>query len=280
MVESVDGEFTEVQEVGRDVVSRPTTALQTFDSASYAVVASQWNDRMLTPPNHHIPIPDYLGPNWTPDWAAIPDRTPVDEIREALNDKTGAVMYKFVTTGYVLRMLDKLARGHNWGDEIIWEGRTNESAAGYEYVVVLQIVMPGLFRPVMGVGSNKFQTSNPQDTDAKTRAGAHTAALKNAAKQLGIGRDLEEADPEFVKLVETRYTTINSTYERLRKGPLVNAAQAIIREISSTALLEDGTLLVTQVDFDKLNSLQKELSALAVKAAQEAKAAATTATPA
>lgn len=270
----IEGQFSEVT---RAVAPRSQTAVgDVLLSPPSIVTAAAWGERRLTPPDQPIPVPAYLGENWLPDWNAIPDRTPRDEIRDALNDKTGAVMYKYVTSGYMQRTLDKVFRGHNWGVEVIEEGKENEAANGdYEYVVVVQIVGPGMFRPQQGVGSNKFQKSNPQDTAAKTRAAAYTTAVKNAAKVLGVGRDLEEADPEFQKLVDSRTSTINVTYERLRKNPATtDAAKDLVRRFAETALLEDGSLLVGQVDFDKLEPLQKELSALAVRAAQAAREAA------
>lgn len=277
-----DAEFEEVTSAppSRSLTTRTPTAVgDVLLSPPSIVTAAAWGERPLTPPDQPIGIPSYLGDSYAPAWDEIPDRTPRDEIRDALNEKTGAVMYKYVTSGYVQRTLDKVFRGHNWGVEIITEGRENEAANGdYEYIVVLQIVAPGMFRPQIGVGSSKFQKSNPQDTAAKTRAAAYTTALKNAAKVLGIGRDLEEADPEFQKLVDSRTSTINVTYERLRKGAASEQAKELVRRFAETALLEDGTLLPGQIDFDKLEPLQKELSALAVRAAQAARAVAQEAT--
>lgn len=242
---------------------------------------AQWGERLVTPPHLPIPIPSYLGPDWTPNWAAIPSRTPKDEIREAINEKTGAVMYKFVTTGYVVRTLDKLARGHNWGTEIFEEGKQDERPNGdYEYVVALQYVMPGLFRPIMGIGSSTYHKSNPQDTMAKTRAGAYTAALKSAAKQLGIGRDLDEDDPAFNQLVDGRVRTISMMYDRLVERGSEADAKEIIRRHAPTALLDSGKLLATQIDFEKLEPVQKDLSNLALKLGAKAAEAVTVATEA
>lgn len=257
--------------MAQDVPDNWRETLPVAVNVEYAVVtADKWSERQLTPPHRPIEIPSYLGPDWMPDWSAIPDKTPVDEIRDAVNEQTGAVMYKYVTTGYVLRTLDKVFRGHNWGYEIIREEatHTNTTNADYEYVVVLQIVAPGLFRPVVGVGSSNYRTSNKQDTDAKTRAGAFTAALKNAAKQLGIGRDLEEADPEFQKLLDSRYTTINATYNKLVTGPRAESAKEIIRKYAPTAILEDGTLMASQIEFTSLQPVAKDLLALATETAR------------
>lgn len=272
MDDAIEGDFKEVP-VERSLARTQTTALgDVLLSPPSIVTAASWGERRLTPPDCPIPVPEWCQP---PAWGEIPDRTPRDEIRDAMNEKTGAVMYKYVTTGYANRVLDKVFHGHNWGTEIIEEGVENQAANGdYEYVVVLQIVGPGMFRPQIGVGSSTFHKSNPQDTKAKTRAGAYTAAFKNAAKALGVGRDLEEADPEFQKLVDSRTSTINVTYERLRKGTHAEQAKEVVRRFAETALLEDGTLLVGQVDFDKLEPLQKELSSLAVRAAQAAREAA------
>lgn len=231
------------------------------------VTADRWEQRRLTPPDQPIEVPAYLGADWLPDWKAIPPRTPKDEIRVATNEKTGAMMYKFVTSGYVLRTLDKVFRGHNWGYEIVREEPVDQKPNGeYEYVVVLQLVGPGMFRPVIGVGSSKFHPTNPQDTAAKTRAGAFTSALKNAAKQMGIGRDLDEDDPEFNKVVDGRTRTIGIMYDKLTERGMGEEAKAIIRKYADTAILESGQLLVGQIDFERLEPIQRELSLLAARA--------------
>jgi len=243
-----------------------------------AITAARWEERGLTPPNQPVPVPDYLGPDWVPDWEELHRKTPKDYVRAARNEKTGAIMYYYVPTSFVLRKLDKVARGHNWGTEIIHEGWSRELPSGdKEYVVALQLIIPGMFRPQTGVGSNTFRANNAQDTEAKTRAGAYTAALKNAAKALGIGRDIEEDEGEVATLVTERHNIINILYSKLRERGKDKEAQEVIKRFAPTALSQTGDLFSTAIEFEQLEPIQRELSALATRTAP--KASTTTATP-
>lgn len=223
----------------------------------------------LSPHNQPIPIPEYLGPDWRPNWDAIPERTPKPQIRHIKND-SGVLLYKSVTIAYVIRTLDKVFRGHNWGTEIIREGWSDtqlNNAGSKEYVCVLQVVGPGMFRPVIGVGSNVFNKANRQDTEAKTRAAAYTAALKNAAKQMGIGRDLDEDDPDVMNVINGHINAIQLIWDRLKEGPLAEEARAVMEKLAPEALLATGGILTSQIDTDDLEKIQRELTKLGTKAA-------------
>lgn len=240
--------------------------------AQYSVIpASGWGDRGLTAPNLPVPIPDYLGAEWKPDWSWVHKKTPRDFIRVARNTNTGAIMYNYLPLDFYIRTLDRIFHGRNWGDEVISEGYNDPSGKDKEYVVALQLVAPGMFRPVRGVGSSIFHASNPQDSDAKTRAGAYSAALKNACKAIGIGRDIEEDDPEVAKIVEDRHRTINTVYERLVALGAGEQARAVIKRVAPSALLTDGTLLVATIEFPDLEGVQKDLLAIANKAVNASK---------
>lgn len=232
----------------------------------YKVSADRWNERGLTPPDRPIDIPAYLGPGWEPDWSELHRKTPKDFIRVARNEKTGVFMYYYLPTDFYIRKLDKIFRGRNWGTEIVNEGWTTVYESGNrEYVVVLQIVAPGMFRPVQGVGSSVFRANNPQDTEAKTRAAAYTAALKNACKAMGIGRDIEEDEGEVAQLVTERHNAISLIYRKLQERGFGDRAQEIIKRYAPTSLLQSGDLLVTSIDFEYLEVIQRELSNLATQ---------------
>ena len=264
-------EIATYRDVEDESNKRDSALVPHVDAHIISITADKWGERYITPSHTFVPIPAYLGEGWLPNWDAIPARTPKDEIREARNEQTGALMYKFVTTGYVVRTLNKVARGLNWGYEIIEDVHVNAKDNGdFEHMIKLQIVMPGMFRPVMGVGSSKFQTANKQDTWAKTAAGALTAALKNAAKQMGIGRDLDEDDPEFNKVLDNRTRTIDTMFNKLVERGEGDAAKEIIRRVAPTALLENGTLLAGQIEFELLEGVQRDLSALATRIATKA----------
>ena len=217
-------------------------------------------NRALTPMNQPVPRGDYEAPDWT----RIPARTPKDEIRPVYNDKTGQLMYKSVSTGFVVRTLDKVFHGHNWGTEIVDFGEVPMKGGDIEYTCALQIVGPGMFRPALGVGSNVFRPSNPQDTKAKSIAGAITAALKNAAKTLNIGRDFDEDDPEVQKVVTERHKTIQLFMGKLDAKGMHGDVLAVIKKYAPLAVLGDN-VMVTSIDFEQLETVQRELAELASK---------------
>lgn len=221
----------------------------------------------VSPSNRPPEVPEWLPDDWEPDWAELEKKTPKDRIRSVTN-KAGAVLYRYVTTDFIIRKLNKVFK-HSWGTEVLREGWAGEVHAdgSKEYVTILQLVAPKMFRPIIGVGSSMFMPTNAQDTEAKTRAGAYTAALKNAAKQLGVGRDVEEDNPEVAKLVEDRTRTISAMYDRLvSKGHDV-AAKNIFRRLAPAALLDDGTVMMSSVDFEALEPIQREMSNLTIRTA-------------
>ena len=215
--------------------------------------------RALTPMNEPIPLGGYEAPNWK----AIPPRTPKDEIRPVYDD-SGKLLYKSISTGFVVRTLDKVFGGHNWGTEIV-EFDTNALSEGrIEYTCALQIVGPGMFRPALGVGSNIYNPKNKQDTKAKSVAGAVTAALKNAAKTMNIGRDFDEDDPEVQKVMSERQKTIAMFIDKLDTKGKSKDAVAVVRKYSPDSILGD-TVMVTSIDFEHLEPIQRELAELAAK---------------
>ena len=239
----IDGDFAVVPEV--------TNVTSLIERGGY--------QRALTPMNQPIPLGDYE----KPDWSAIPKRTPKDEIRPVFDD-TGKLLYKSISTGFVVRTLDGVFHGHNWGTEVVEFGEVPMTDGKIEYTCVLQIVGPGMFRPAMGVGSNIFNPKNKQDTKAKSIAGAVTTALKNAAKTLNIGRDFDEDDPEVQRLMTDRQKTIQMFITKLGEKGMAKEALAIVKKHSSDAVIGE-TILVTSIDFDKLEPIQSALSELASK---------------
>ena len=243
---TVDAEFT-------DVAPPEVTALVTMvERGGYS--------RALTPMNQPIPLDGYTAP----DWGKIPARTPKDEIRPVYNDSDGKLMYKSISTGFVVRTLDKVFHGHNWGTEVVEFDSNTLSEGRIEYTCALQIVGPGMFRPSLGVGSNIYNPKIKQDTKAKSVAGAITAALKNAAKTMNIGRDFDEDDPEVQKVMSERQKTIALFIDKLDAKGKHKEALAIVRKHSPEAILGDE-VMVTSIDFEHLEPIQRELAELAAK---------------
>lgn len=216
-----------------------------------------WNNRQLTPMNQPIPIVDgFVAPNWK----AVPKRTPKDAIDNVV-DNQGKLLYKSVKIGYVVRTLQELFPS-GYGEETIeagWADPNHQPGEDGEYRVAIQIVAPGLFRPVMGVGSNVYQPSkNKQDTEAKTIASAYTSALKNAAKKLNIGRDFSEDDQEFVNRNEERIRVIDSLIKNLNtKGKKAEVVR-IVEKHDPTAILGED-VVTAMIDAEKLETVQRDL---------------------
>ena len=216
--------------------------------------------RALTPMNQPIPADGYTPPAWN----KIPNRTPKDEIRPVYDDQ-GKLLYKSVSTGYVVRTLDKVFHGHNWDKEIIsFEENALGTDGRIEYVVALQVVGPGMFRPAFGIGSNIFNPKNKQDTKAKSIASALTAALKNAAKTMNIGRDFDEDDPEVQKIETERHKTIQLFINKLAEKGRMDEVLKVVNKHAPLAVLDDA-VLVTSIDFEHLEPVQRELAELASK---------------
>lgn len=237
-----------------------------------AIVETGGLERHLSPMNQPIPLPSYLPDGWTPDWEELDKPTPKDYRRKAVNESTGELMYFYVPTAYMIKVINRTFR-HQWGLELVheewgdWEERKNQKGT-YRvkpYTCIVQLVAPTMFRPVVGVGTSYFFENNSQESQAKTRNGALTAAFKSCCKQLGVGRDVEEDDPEVAKVVNDRHRTIQMMFDELSKRDLGKESEAVITKHAPSAML-GGSLMVTAIDFELLEVVQRELSAIAVKA--------------
>lgn len=227
------------------------------------------HNRRLTPQNESIPIPAYLA-DWHPNMAALSEDTPKDYRRVATN-KDGQIMYRYAPVSWFTKVANKVwgsPFGPQWGLETIREIEGDRAPNGnFEYTCILQFVAPGLFRPIVGVGSSTYYASNAQESMAKTRNAAYTSAFKSCLRQLGVARDIEEDDPEVARTVEGRLQTIGQTFQRLVGGDKGDEARAIVRRIEPTALLDSGDLLVGSIAFENLERIQRELLALVIAGA-------------
>lgn len=231
------------------------------------LMPSAWAQQ-LTPRNQPIAIPDFLAASgWTPNLDELKKPTPKDYRRVARN-KEGLVMYRYAPIAFFIKRANDTWGPGNWGYEIIREeAGVPEKGGNFEYTVALQFVAPGLFRPIVGIGSSTFYANNAQESTAKTRNAALTSALKSALKQLGIGRDVEEDDPEVQKVVEGRLTAIGAMFKRFVDAGKGDAAKAIIRRHAPSALLDSGELLAGAIDFEKLEPIQRDLQNLVIAGA-------------
>lgn len=234
------------------------------------LMPSAWAQQ-LTPRNLPIPVPDFLREQgWRPDTAELKKPTPKDYRRVARN-KEGLILYRYAPIAFFIKRANDVWGAGNWGYEIIREeAGVPEKGGNFEYTVALQFVAPGLFRPIIGIGSSTFYANNPQESTAKTRNAALTSALKASLKQLGIGRDVEEDDPEVQKIVEGRLMAIGAVYKRLVDGGKQDVAKAVIRRHAPSALLDSGELLTAAIDFEKLEPIQRELQNLVISGAAKA----------
>jgi hypothetical protein len=258
-------QLTVVDGVSRELVDHE-------DAAGAGAVVPMVSGGRTTPPNQRIPLQDGDTP---PDWD-YGNRTPKEYRRVATKDN-GEILYRYVPIVWVLKALNGKFH-YQWGLELISEewGDKAKTARGQEYIpynCVVQLVAPGMFRPVIGVGSSNFYTANPQESIAKTRNAALSAALKAAAKQLGIGRDVEEDDTEIAGMIGSSQRTIQTLYDKLVERDKAEAAREVIRKYEPSALLDSGALLVGAISTEHLEVIQRGLSqAAATRAVAEVKA--------
>ena len=223
----------------------------------------------LTPRNQPIPIPDWmLKDGWRPNMEALSKPTPKD-YRKVARNKEGMVMYRYAPISFFIKRANETWGAGNWGMEIVREEAGEPDAKGnFEYTAVIQFVAPGLFRPVIGVGSSTFYANNAQESTAKTRNAALTSALKSALKTgFGIGRDVEEDDPEVAQVVNGRLTAISTVFKRLVDTGKGDVAKELVRKYAPSALLESGELLPGSIDFEQLEPLQRGLQDLVIAGA-------------
>lgn len=222
----------------------------------------------LTPRNAPVPIPDFLqAEGWKMNREALTAPTPKD-YRKVARNKDGMVMYRYAPIAFFIKRANEVWGEGNWGYEIadVHEGTPGPNG-NFDITIMVQFVAPGLFRPLIGVGTSTYYANNAQESRAKTVNAALTSALKSALKQLGIGRDVEEDDPEVQKVVEGRITAIGTIYKRLCDTGKAEQAKAIVRKYAKTALLDSGELLAGAIDFEKLEPLQRGLQDLVIAAA-------------
>ena len=223
----------------------------------------------LTPRNQPVPIPDWMmADGWRPNYNALVRPTPKD-YRKVARNKEGMVMYRYAPISFFIKRVNEVWGPGNWGYEIVREEAGEPDSKGnFEYTAVIQFVAPGLFRPVIGVGSSTFYANNAQESTAKTRNAALTSALKSALKTgFGIGRDVEEDDPEVATVVTGRLTAISTVYKRLVDTGKGDQAKALVRKYAPSALLDTGELLPGAVEFEQLEPLQRALQDLVIASA-------------
>lgn len=239
----------------------------------------------FSPPNQPVPVPDYLN-GWHIDSEKLLADTPVDYRREMKND-AGVLQYRYVPIPFILSRLNEACAsdfGPQWGLELVsiewgdWVERESRKGKyrSKDVNVHVQIVWPGQFRPIHGYGASSFFENNAQESEAKTINAAISFAIKSAAKNIGIGRDIEEDDPETKKLVDGRVAAIQMAFDKLVERGAVDRAAAAVAEVAPRAVTQDKALLVDQIDFTKLEPVQKALARLAVQLAKEAKNASAT----
>ena len=224
----------------------------------------------LTRPNQPVPLDGHE----PPDWDELEKPTPKIYRRIARNEKTGEILYRYVPTIFVYKRLNKVFH-YQWGTELVTEEwgepdirldtRNNKTYQVVPYTCIIQLVAPGMFRPIIGVGSSFLYGNNPQESKAKTRNAALTAALKAAAKQLGIGRDVEEDDPEVAREINSKQTNIQMIYDKLVERGAGEAAKAAIRRVEPEALLDSGVLRVNAISTEHLDETLRELTVLVAK---------------
>ena len=248
--------------MAQDVPAHPFQLVETSDLLPEVYIPAPTYTQ-LTPRNAPIEVPKYLtDAGWVMNRDALKKATPKDYRRVARN-KEGAIMYRYAPIAFFIKRANEVWGEGNWGYEIVREEAGDADSKGnFEYTAVIQFVAPALFRPIIGVGSSTFYNNNPQESTAKTRNAALTSALKSALKQLGVGRDVEEDDPEVQKVVEGRLTAIATVYKRLVESGKGEQAKAAVRRTAPTALLDSGELLVGSVEFEQLEPLQRDLQNL------------------
>lgn len=261
----MDTQLTVVDAEVRDLVEKE-------DAAGAGAVVPVVSGGRVTPPNQRIPLDPTQG-DIEPDWE-YGLRTPKEYRRVARKDN-GEILYRYVPIVWVLKALNGKFH-YKWGVELLheeWgeEAKTQRGQVFVPYNCVIQLVAPGMFRPIIGVGSSNLYPGNPQESKAKTRNAALSAALKAAAKQLGIGRDVEEDDTEVASMIDSSQRTIQTLFDKLSERGKAEAAREVIRRYEPSALLDSGGLLVGAISTEHLEVIQRGLSQAAAARAVEAK---------
>ena len=252
--EPTEGQFRELAEV------RPVTlpVINAYDRES------GW----LTPTNRPIPLDGFE----EPDWKTLDKPTPKIYRRVARKDN-GEIIYRYVPITFIQKRLNEVFH-HRWRTELIRDewgkpetrlDKGNKPFTATPYTVYLQLVAPGMYGPALGVGTAYMYSNNPQESKAKTVNSALTSALKSAAKQLGIGRDVEEDDPEVAKEIGSKQTTIEMLYNKLVERGQAEAARAAVRKLEPDALMDSGALMVNAISTEHLDEVQRELTLLSTK---------------
>lgn len=236
----------------------------------------------ISPMNQAVEIPGFLN-EWTPNAKELYAKTPKD-MRRVAKDKSGKILYRYVPISWFIKQLNKAfdsPYGPMWAQELVqenwgeWYERTNYEGKPFkvrDYTCITQLVWPGQFRPILGVGTSTYYSNNPQESEAKTRNAALSAALKSCCKQLGMGRDVEEDDPDVAGLVDDRVRTIDTLVASLDRRGKSEEARAIITRFEPGALLANGTVLTGNIEFENLEPIQRELQRLGTQAAAVKKA--------
>ena len=139
-------------------------------------------------------------------------------------DLGGGKGFYYVKIGYVTERLIE-AFGPEWFFDIEkqWTAPPDEKGA-QEVIIEGRLYAPGLpVWGIRGIGGSKYLPSNAKAMYSTAIASAESIALKNAAKKLGIGIDVNE-DPNEGAVVEAKQqsiATIAHTLQQRGKGERV-----------------------------------------------------------
>ena len=224
-----------------------------------------------------IPRPGYLPDDWMPDLEELAKPTP-KKYRLVQRNNDGTIRYYYAPIGFYLERANR-AFHYQWNATVIKEGwgepeersGKNGKFTRTPYKVEILFVVPCMW-PKKGVGISYMNSNNPDDNEVKTMAGAMSAAIKNAMKQFGVGRDVEPDDPDLAQQLDGQRKSVEMVWDRLVANEAIREqAQAVAAQLVPGAMLANGSLMIGQIDEDDLDRLQKELTGLAVKSAAAAR---------
>lgn len=205
-----------------------------------------------------IPIPD----GWVVKHEALSRRTPKEKI--FLHPKG----FPFIQISYVIeRLNDAYGPGHwTFKKTAVILGEPGDKGQ-LEVTVEGLLFGPDLIAPIYGIGGAFFYPKNSGATKSATTAAAESIALKNAAKKLGIGSDVNDASDDGDEVVLLAQNTCVTLYEQLvEKGAKDKAIEAVTSTGAADAL-KDGSLVGLLVNPDVVKRLQEQLTTAVIEIA-------------
>ena len=204
-----------------------------------------------------LPIPDGV----TIDLTKLADRTP-QKYR-----KRHPKGFMYIPSDFPPVRLNEVFGPGGWTFRVMYvrDGRggqpffNNQSKKYVEKVVEGYLLAPGIW-PTYGIGSAMFSQDDfgdPRFMEATAQKAATSLALKDAAKKLGIGADINE-DVETRSEVEGARRTAVTLFAGIAADKKAKATAAI-KKLAPNAFDKDGNLVAEMIDDDVAEEVMQKV---------------------